>query len=173
MAYHMETDVLGDRVSLEFDGPWAGYWLLFTRLIVGYWFLHAGLTKLMFGFDASGYLKYASVGAITEPILQPFASGLGLAIVNVMIPWGEFLIGLGLVLGAFVRLASFFGAMLMFFFYFTNHGWAHGMVSSELLGMLFFVTIAVFGAGRIWGVDEYIEQLDRVATSRWARYLLG
>ncbi|MFB6155626.1 MAG: DoxX family protein [Haloferacaceae archaeon] len=173
MSYQVETDVLGDHVSLNFDGPWAGYWLAFSRIVVGYWFLHAGLTKILFGFSAKGYLQYASAGAITEPILKAFASGAGLAFVNVMIPAGEFLIGLGLIVGAFLRLASFFGALLMSFFFFTNHGWAHGMVSSELLGLLWFITLAVFGAGRVWGVDEWLEQMDWARNNRWANYLLG
>lgn len=173
MSTEVRTTVLGDDVSLSFDGPWAGYTLAMVRILVGYWMLHAGLTKLMFGFGAEGYLKYASAGAITEPILQAFASGAGLAFVNFMIPVGEFLIGLGLMLGALVRLASFFGGVLMFFFYFTNHGWTHGLTNGELWGILLFIMLAVFGAGRVWGLDRWIESMDWAQDNRWARYLLG
>ena len=173
MATNVRTSVLADDVSLRFDGPWAAYVLALVRVLVGYWRLHAGLTTLLFGFGAEGYLKYASVGAITEPIMQAFASGAGLAFVNVMIPAGEFLIGLGLMLGAFVRLASFFGAFLLFFFYFTNHGWAHGMANGELWGIMLFVLLAVLGAGRVYGVDKYLESMPWAQDSRLAQYLLG
>lgn len=173
MSYQMNTDVLGDHVSLDFDGPWAGYWLAFIRILVGFWLLHAGLSKLLFGFDAQGYLQFGSVGAITHPVMAAFASGTGLAFVNFVIPVGEFLIGLGLMVGALVRLASFFGSFLMFFFFFTNHDWAHGFVSGDLMGLLLLVTIAVFGAGRVWGLDEWLEDMDWARNSRWAHYLLG
>jgi len=171
--YQVNTDVLDDHVSLDSDGPWAGYRLAFTRILVGYWLLHAGLSKLLVGFSVQGYLQFASVGAISHPVMVAFTSGAGLAFVNSTIPVGEFLIGLGLVVGALVRLASFFGSFLMFFFYFTDHEWAHGFVSSDLVGLLLLITIAVFGAGRVWGLDEWLESMDWAKNSRWARYLLG
>ncbi|NIS32311.1 MAG: quinol oxidase, partial [Actinobacteria bacterium] len=72
-----------------------------------------------------------------------------------------------------VRLASFFGAFLLFFFYFTNHGWTHGMANGELWGIMLFVLLAVLGAGRVYGVDQYLESMDWARDSRFARYLLG
>lgn len=162
-----------DGVDLELSGPWTGYWMAFLRVLVGYWFFHAGLTKVLFGFDAAGYLGGASRGAITEPLVQPFADGILLTFANYAVGWGELLIGLGLLVGALVRLASFFGAFLMFFFYFTNHGWANGMTNGDLWGLLLFVTLAVVGAGRVWGVDEYLERTDFARENPWVRYLLG
>ncbi|MFB6101127.1 MAG: DoxX family protein [Haloplanus sp.] len=167
------TNVLGDETELDLSGPWIGYWAAFLRLLVGYWFLHAGLTKLLFGFSAQGYMRFASQGAITEPIMQAFSSGILLTVTEYAVGWGEFLIGVGLILGVLVRLASFFGAVLMFFFYFTNHGWAHGMANGELWGLLMFPTLIVLGAGRVWGLDEWLEDTEFAHNNRWARYLLG
>ncbi|ESP89947.1 DoxX family membrane protein [Candidatus Halobonum tyrrellensis] len=169
----LDTTVLNDDVTLSLSGPWVAYWALFLRVLVGYWFLHAGLTKVLFGFSAAGYLGGASRGAITEPIMQVFANGALLTFTNYAVGWGELLIGLGLLVGAFVRLASFFGGVLMFFFYFTNHGWANGMTNGDLWGLLLFVTLAILGAGRVWGVDGYLEDTEFVREHRWARYLLG
>jgi thiosulfate dehydrogenase [quinone] large subunit len=169
----IDADVLGSETTLSVSGPWIGYWFALLRVMVGYWFVHAGLTKVLFGFDAQGYLQYASAGAITEPLMQPFASGLGLAFVNLAIPFGELLIGLGLMVGALVRLASFFGAFLMAMFYFTNHGWAHGFTNGDLWGLLLFVTMIVVGAGRVWGLDAYLEKTHFVQRNKWLRYLLG
>lgn len=169
----MRTTVLGDEVSLLFNGPWVAYWMALLRVLVGFWFLHAGLTKIMFGFDAQGYMQFASAGTIMEPIMTAFSSGAALMFTNIMIPLGEFLIGLGLLLGAFVRLASFFGAFLMFFFYLTNADWAHGFTNGDLWGLLLFITLAVFGAGRVWGLDGWLESTNWVENNRWARYLLG
>ncbi|MFB6124356.1 MAG: DoxX family protein [Halanaeroarchaeum sp.] len=173
MTHEINTTVFGSDVSLSFSAPWAAYWLAFVRVLVGWMMLHAGLEKLMYGFSAKGYLLFASKGTVLGPVLQLFGSNPTLlAFTNFMIPVGEFLIGLGVLLGALTRLASYFGAFLMTFFYFTNAGWENGMVNGDLMVLLMFITVAVFGAGRVWGIDQWLEQMDW-AQSRWARLLLG
>ncbi|MFB6085181.1 MAG: DoxX family protein [Halodesulfurarchaeum sp.] len=171
------TFARGD-LSLDLNGTWAAYWLFLLRVITGYWILHAGLTKVwetyVLGspFSAGWFLKYASQGTILEGFMALFNNSAGIAFTNFMIPWAEFLIGLGILLGAFTRLAAFFGGFLMIFFYFVNAAWSHGMVSSDLMGLVLFVTVGVFGAGRIWGVDQYLEQMDW-AKNPVAKALLG
>lgn len=169
----IHTNVLGDEVTLDLSGPWTGYWIAFLRVLVGYWFFHAGVTKVLFGFSAAGYMRFASRGAITEPIMQAFSSGILLTFTEYAIGWGELLIGLGLMVGALVRLAAFSGGSLMAFFYFTNHGWENGMANGDLWGVLLFPTLIILGAGRVWGIDGWLEDTQFVRNNRWARYLLG
>ncbi|WP_226004422.1 DoxX family protein [Natrinema salinisoli] len=167
---------LGRREEFEYADSVAGYVLVAVRLLVGYWFLHSGWTKFAFvagePFDAAGYLQNAS-----SPIAGLFEVVAGtpwlLEVTNVMIPLGEFLIGLGLILGALVRLAAFFGGVLMTLFYLGNADWAHGYVNGDLLGLLMFVIVGVFAAGRILGVDAYLEETAFVRQRPWLRYLLG
>ncbi|WP_225336306.1 DoxX family membrane protein [Halomicrobium urmianum] len=132
------------------------------QLAVGWWFLRAGLDKfLAWPFDASWFVGGATAGTSLGPVVTPFAGDAGLAFVNIMVPLGQTLIGLGLVLGALTRLAAFFGAFLMSFFYFINGetgGWAHGVVTGELLGLLIFAMIATLGAGRVLGIDAYFHE---------------
>lgn len=46
MATNVDTrNVLGEGVSLELSGTWAGYWIAMLRLLTGWWFFHAGITK--------------------------------------------------------------------------------------------------------------------------------
>jgi thiosulfate dehydrogenase [quinone] large subunit len=166
-----------ELLNFDLQGTLAGYWLVALRLITGYWFLHAGWTKFGFvsgeAFDASGYLLHATGGS---PIHGFFAWAASMpwlmSFTNFMIPAGEFLIGLGLIVGGLVRLASFFGAVLMVFFYLGNADWAHGLVNGDLFGLILFVTLATFGAGRILGLDAYLEKLD-FAKSRAAKFILG
>ncbi|MFB6084563.1 MAG: DoxX family protein [Halorientalis sp.] len=173
----VETDLFGADVALEFSRPWMSYWLVFIRVLTGWWFMHAGLTKLM----SSGLMMPKSgitwfIGTSGTPvswIMSFFQTGAPLAFVRFMIPVGEFLIGLGLILGAVLRVAAFSGAFLLTFFYFVNHGWRHGMFSGDLMGLLLFLTVAILGAGRVWGVDEYLERTEWVKNHQWARYLLG
>jgi thiosulfate dehydrogenase [quinone] large subunit len=89
-----------------------------------------------------------------------------------MIPVGETLIGLGLVAGALVRLASLFGGVLMVFFYLGNASWSHGLVNGDLMGLMLFVTVGILGAGRVLGLDAILEQTE-LGKKRIAKFLLG
>lgn len=170
-----DTQLFGREVSYGLGGAWASYWLVFIRLVTGWWFLSAGLSKVVeYGllYDAEGWLLHGTEGTIVYPITEWFALN-AVIIPNVMVPWGQLAIGLGLILGCLTRLAAANGAILMFFFYFGNADFAHGFVNGDLLGMLMFLTIIVFAAGRIWGIDAYLEGTDAVTNRPWLRYLLG
>ncbi|WP_129114334.1 DoxX family protein [Halegenticoccus tardaugens] len=169
---------LGAEKPFEYSESAAGYLTVLLRLITGYWFLHAGYTKFAFvagePFDASGYLLNAP-GA--SPLQGFFAWAGGtpwlLEVTNFMIPAGEFLIGLGLIVGALVRLAALFGGLLMVFFYLGNADWENGLVNGDLFGLLMFAFVGVFAAGRFLGVDAYLERTEFVRNRPWLRYLLG
>jgi thiosulfate dehydrogenase [quinone] large subunit len=154
------TELFGTDVEFAFSRPWGAYWMVLLRLLVGYWFLHAGWTKIVEsgGFDASGYLQFAATGTLLESVVAPFTSGVGLEFVNLAVPFGEFAIALGLLVGLLVRTAAFFGGLLMAFFYTINASWSHGLVNGDLFGLLLFVTVAVFGAGRVLGLDAVVER---------------
>ncbi|WP_101295738.1 TQO small subunit DoxD [Halegenticoccus soli] len=172
------VDWLGAEKPFEYAESAAGYVTVLIRLVTGWWFFHAGYTKLAFvagePFDASGYLLNAPAAS---PLQGFFAWAAGtpwlLEFTNVMIPVGETLIGLGLLVGALVRLAALFGGLLMVFFYLGNADWEHGFVNGDLFGLLLFVIVGVFAAGRILGVDAYLERTEFVRERPRLRYLLG
>ncbi|MFB6090951.1 MAG: DoxX family membrane protein [Halobellus sp.] len=174
MATSTRTTI-ANPLDFDLQGTMAGYWVALLRIVTGYWFLHAGVSKYLAAepFNAQGWLVNATGGS---PI-HGFLAWAGqtpwmLEFTNFMIPLGETLIGLGLVVGAFVRLASFFGAFLMVFFYLGNAAWSHGLVNGDLMGLLLFATMGVLGAGRVLGLDAIIEDTD-IADSRAAKYVLG
>jgi thiosulfate dehydrogenase [quinone] large subunit len=177
MTTNIDTQLLGRDVSFTLSEPWLAYWLVIMRLAVGWWFLHAGLDKfLAWPFDASWFVGGAAAGTSLAPIVTLFSGDAGLALVNIMVPVGQTLIGLGIVLGALTRLAAFFGAFLMTFFYFINGetgGWAHGLVTGELLGLLLFAMIASLGAGRVLGIDAILARSEFVKNHPRLRYLIG
>ncbi|MDQ6595899.1 DoxX family protein [Bacillus salipaludis] len=135
--------------------------LTILRLYLGYSWFTAGLHKLMGGFDASGYLK----GAIANPVKGPegdvvfswfvgFLKGFALPNVdlfNFLVPWGETLVGLGLILGCFTTAAMFFGLLMNFTFFLA------GTVSHNprdiFLG--FIILTAGYNAGKI-GLDRWV-----------------
>lgn len=177
MSETMESHILGQEVRFTVSGTWLAYWLVIFRLIVGWWMLHAGLDKFAnWPFDAGWFVGGAAQGTSLGPIVTLFSDGILLAFTNLMIPMGQTLIGLGLIAGCLTRLASFFGAFLMMFFYFINGetgAWAHGVVTSELLGLLIFAMIATLGAGRILGIDAYLARTEFVQNHPKTRFLIG
>ena len=158
------------------------WFILALRLMMGLAFLQSGLDKVLAGsFDAAGYLQNAPP-ANGSPVADVFVA-MGstpwfVDFVNVAVPWGEVLIGLGLLFGAFTRLAAFFGAFMMLLFYLGNWEITHGYINGDFAYMLVFLAVAAFGAGRIFGLDSYIENYEvdgqpLVERYPWTWYLLG
>ena len=158
------------------------WFILALRLMMGLAFLNSGLDKLVGGgFNAGGYLVNSPANA-GSPLADLFIA-MGqtpwfVDFVNIAVPWGQTFIGLGLIFGVLVRLAAFWGAFMMLMFYFGNWNVAHGFINGDFAYMLVFLSVAAFGAGRIFGLDRYIEQYEidgqpLVERYPWARYLLG
>lgn len=140
----------------------ASYILTVIRLYVGYEFLMAGFEKLSSGkFTAAGFLA----GAVAKPVIGPdkavvyptyvaFLKHVALPnaqIFNVLVPWGEFFVGLGLILGCLTTAAAFFGLVMNFSYVFA------GTVSTNPLDILLgaIILAAGFNAGRI-GLDRWV-----------------
>lgn len=142
----------------------SAWFVLSLRLMMGFAFLYAGLDKLLAGeFSAYGYLANAvpaNGGPFVDQFLWMAGSPAILAVVDVAVPFGQLAIGLSLIVGAFVRLAAFFGALMMATFYVANWDVAHGFINGDFAYMLVFLAVAAFGAGRILGLDVYIESYE-------------
>jgi thiosulfate dehydrogenase [quinone] large subunit len=161
--------------EFELSGPLTGYWLALLRLITGWWFFHAGVTKLIQDGLAYSYgpmyLK-GMEGTALGPI--PVWMGNNLAwLIEPGVPLFETLIGLALMAGVLVRLAAFGGAFFMTLFWVGNAGFGHGLVNGDLMGLLLFVTVAVLATGRYFGLDGIIEKTDFVKRHSKLKYLLG
>nr|WP_275983633.1 DoxX family protein [Paenibacillus hamazuiensis] len=144
------------------ENVYAAAVLLLLRLYVGYEWITAGWHKLTGGFDATGFIK----NAVTKPIVDKATNELvyptftaflehfalpNAKLFNFIIPLGETLVGLGLILGCLTTAAAFFGLLMNFMFLFA------GTVSTNpwliLLGGILFLAGA--NAGR-FGVDFYL-----------------
>lgn len=145
--------------------------LTILRIYLGFGFLTVGWGKITGGqFDASGFI----VNAIHNPVMGPDGSSAfgfyttfletfampNIHIFNVMVPWGEFLVGLGLIVGCFTSAAAFFG-MIMNFSFLMAGAISHNP-TDILLGFLIFAAGA--NAGK-FGLDFYVlPQLKKVAS---------
>lgn len=144
------------------ENKYAAVLLFITRLYFGYTWLAAGWHKLTGGFDAAGFLKNATTKPIVDkatnelvyPTFTAFLNAFALPnvkLINIMVPWGEFLIGLGILLGCLTTAAAFFGLLMNFMFLFA------GTVSTNpwclLIGGIIFMAGA--NAGK-FGIDHYL-----------------
>ncbi|TBL75143.1 DoxX family protein [Paenibacillus thalictri] len=144
------------------ENVYAAGLLLLVRLYVGYEWLTAGFHKLTGGFDATGFLKNAvakpiadkATGELVYPTLTAFLEHFALPnakLFNYLIPVGETLVGLGLILGCLTTAAAFFGLLMNFMFMFA--GTLNTNPWLALLGGI--VILAGTNAAR-FGVDYYL-----------------
>ncbi|WP_409274528.1 DoxX family protein [Neobacillus sp. SCS-31] len=134
--------------------------LAVLRIYLGYMWLTAGWGKITGGFDAAGFLKGAAANPVKGPdgivygwyvdFLNAFALP-NVELFNVLIPWGEFLVGLGLILGCLTSAAMFFGLVMNFSFMLA------GTVSHNPTDVLmgFIILVAGANAGK-YGLDHYV-----------------
>lgn len=152
------------------------------RLALGGMILFAGLGKLLeWPFDASGFLVHGvePVSPVSGLYASMAANEVMLASINVLIPVTQVLIGIALITGAFLRLAAFGGALQMMAFYLG--GWEGqwlAIFDSTLIYAIAFLLIGALAAGRIAGLDRYIESIEiggepLIERYPWTRYLLG
>ena len=174
MSYQ-SSNPLVDEVEFALDGPWAAYWIAFLRVVTGWWFFHSGITKVIdSGFSYTYGTSYMQEMTGTALGGIPVWMGNNLAwLIEPGVPLFETLIGLALIFGALTRLAAFGGVIFMVLFWLGNAEFGHGLVNSDLMGLLLFMTVIVLAAGRYYGLDAVIEKLSFVEQHPKLRYLLG
>lgn len=152
--------------SLFGNVRWAWLWLI-LRLYVGWQWLQAGWSKLNnpswtddnAGAALSGFVTGALSKAggenpdvqgwyawFLETVVQPNAAFWGY-----LVSWGEFLVGIALIIGLFTGIAAFFGSFMN-----MNYLLA-GSVSTNpiLFGGALFLILAWRTAG-LWGLDRWL-----------------
>lgn len=184
----LETVLGGKEISFNYSETWVGYSILALRLVIGYVLLSAGLEKLAEegwtnpgGFSAEGYLVHGVDEANPLKDLYLFFAD-HLWLVDPLVMWTQILIGLALIFGLFFRFAAFGGALQMIFFWMG--AWKGGLMaglpvengyiidSSFVYAVLLF-GLGAWGAGRILGIDAWLEETDIVKENSWLKYLLG
>ena len=155
------------------------------RLVLGGTMLFAGLGKFAVipggeAFNATGYLANRDPASPVSGLYAAMAeSAMLIDAINVIIPVTQVLIGLALIFGAFVRLAALGGGLQMAMFYLG--GWEGewlALFDSTLVYLFGFIVIAALAAGRVGGLDRWIERYEvggvpLVERFPKLRYLLG
>jgi thiosulfate dehydrogenase [quinone] large subunit len=131
-------------------------------------------------WTAAGYLANAIPPG--NPFTGAFAAMAGSPLVDALNVWGLTLTGLALIPGVLVRWSAFWGAIMMLFYWAAalqggllaglplEHGW---IVDDHVVYAALLFGLGAFGAGRILGLDAYLERTSVVRNNPWLRYFLG
>jgi thiosulfate dehydrogenase (quinone) large subunit len=133
--------------------------LMFFRLYLGYAWFTAGLHKITGGFDATGFLKGALAKASGEhPAVQSWWASFienvalpNVGLFNVLVPWGEVLVGIALLLGLFTTFSALMGAVMNFAFMFSGTT----STNPQMILLTFFILVAGANAGK-FGLDKWV-----------------
>ncbi|WP_255151702.1 DoxX family membrane protein [Halorarius halobius] len=184
----LNAEIFGRETTFEYSEHWIGYALVSMRVVMGWVLLQGGLTKLVTYLNADPSDNWTAAGflanAIPEgnPFTAAFTAMAGSPLVDILVMWGLTLTGLGLILGALVRWNAFWGAVMMMMFWAASltgglmqglpvaHGW---VVDDHLVYAALLFGLGAVGAGRILGVDAYLEQTEFVKNNRVLRLILG
>ena len=184
----LEADILGRETEFEYAENRIGYAILALRVTMGWVLLQGGLTKLITYLDGNPETNWTAAGylanAIPEgnPLMGMWGMMAGNPLIDQLVMWGLTLTGIGLIIGAAVRWNAFWGAVMMLMFWAAAlqggimqglplaHGW---VVDDHVVYAALLFGLGAIGAGRIVGVDAYVEKLAVVRNNRWLRYLLG
>ena len=94
--------------------------LVILRVLIGWHFAYEGIAKLLNPSWTSTMYLADSQGPFSDLFISMAANPSVMNVVDFMNEWGLLLIGLGLIAGAFSRMASIFGIVLLFFYYLSH-----------------------------------------------------
>nr|WP_058565916.1 MULTISPECIES: DoxX family protein [Haloferax] len=184
----LETEMFGRAVRFDYSERWVGYSLFLLRVVMGWTLFQGGITKLVTYLDSDPSNNWTAAGylanAIPEgnPLMGLWSSMAGSPLIDMLNMWGLTLAGLALILGAFVRFSAFWGAVMMLFYWAAAleggilaglplaHGW---VVDDHIVYAVLLFGLGAFGAGRILGVDAYLENMEFVRRNRWMSLVMG
>ena len=138
--------------------------LTVLRVFVGWHFLYEGLSKLATpGWSSASYLmesKWLFSGFFHWIISSPET----LAVADFLNIWGLILIGLGLFVGLFTRVASISGILILLLYYIANPPFVESSMPGQ--GQYFFVNLNLIEAGILLVFallkKDYLWSLDRL-----------
>ena len=155
---------------------WQQYGLVILRIIIGWHFLYEGIVKLASpGWSAQDYLLNSR--SFLSDVFHAMASQPTIMeVVDFLNVWGLILIGLGLFVGLFARIAVYAGILLLSFYYFAyppfqgyNFGIAQEghylMIDKTFIEMIALLALAMFPTALKIGLQNLFAKIK--CTKRW------
>lgn len=169
MVLTNQTD--GELITNAREGQYAKIALVSLRIIMGWLFFFSGITKVLDPeWTATGYLMHAIPEENPFGSLWPILAEMPLIDISVQI--GLTLVGLGIIFGAFTRWSAFWASVMMLFFWASSLPLENGLLIDEhIVYIAVLVTLSAVRAGRIAGLDPYLESTLTNGTL-WLQYLM-
>jgi thiosulfate dehydrogenase [quinone] large subunit len=143
--------------------------LVTLRVLLGWYFLYEGITKIINpDWSSFGYLM-DSQGPVAGLFQSMAANANVVSVVDWLNMWGLTLIGLGLMLGVFMQLSLFCGMMILVLYYLSHPPLAAAtyimpqegsylIVNKTLIEIFVMAVLLVFPTGHIVGLDRFISK---------------
>ena len=161
------------------------------RVAVGFIFLFAGLEKVIGGnleWSAAGFLQFGTAGTLGWPFVTEAVEGtiynptnafwvaladndFAMSVINILVPWGQIGIGIGLMLGLLTRFSAAMGALMMVLFFFAAWDIEFGIVNQHLTYALVTFVLGYLGTGNFYGLDGVLA--ERVGPGWFRRYFMS
>lgn len=145
------------------------FWLVALRLLVGWHFLYEGLVKILNSNWTAYHYLMDSQGIFAEWFYAMAENPTLMSIANFVNVYGLILIGLGLILGCFSRLASIGGIILLVFYclshppfigaeYMMPAEGSYLWVDKNLIEIGALMVLIYFPTSKIIGLDRFISK---------------
>ena len=146
---------------------WQLWSLVILRVAIGWHFLYEGITKL-FNPDWSSLGYLMDSGGVFEGLFHSIAGNAALLnVMDFLNVWGLILIGAGLIVGLFTRVAAISGIVLLAFYYFSHPAiigatydipseGSYLWVNKNLIELLTLWVIFLFPTWKAVGLDRYL-----------------
>lgn len=144
--------------------------LVALRVLVGWHFLYEGLVKVMQpDWTSASYLS-SSQWLLSDTFHWIASTPSVLRVVDVMNECGLILIGAGLMLGCFSRIAAASGALMLALYYIAHPPFiasqvgmpvegSYLIINKTLVEMLALVALTAFPTGKYMGLDRFVHYL--------------
>ena len=135
--------------------------LFFARLAMGASMIGLGLRL----FIGGGWGAWNTVGVVLPttyprgPVGNILLNFWGNPFVIQLLIWSSVLIGIALVFGVAVRLASYGGMLIMLLFYLAVIPPGSVIISQQIIYLIMFAILAIGEAGKVRGLDSFLAPL--------------
>ncbi len=173
-TYSVHVPLIERTFEFKYSAALVPALLLAGRLSFGWIFIWSGFDKLITDFGAEGFLVNASRGPLKDVFVDMGTSSVARDVIDPLLVWGQILIGFSLILGFFTRIGLLFAAIQMFLFYLAQlYPENNPFLDFHIIYIGIFALLGALGAGRIVGIDAFLEQTEAVKRRPILKYLLG
>jgi len=168
-----KSNLFGVDVEFTYSETWIAYAVFLLRLMMGWVFFYAGIVKVIDpNWSSRGFLLNVDPA---NPLVDVWAGMADYAwLLTPLNQVGLTLVGLGLIFGAFFRFSAFWGAVMMLFYWASSYPFPDAIfIDFHFIYAFILFALGAFGAGRILGIDQWLEAQDIVKNNPRLTLFLG